>query len=422
MSLKGLLILLVIIILAVAIAAGATFLYFVWQETMPKLTPTTKSDEQTVAGEPLFPTGETQKPEPPAGQPGTTTEEELVVKKPTLVPLVKLATKPVAGFFMLGSGTSTQVVFADRASGHLYVIRPSEGINPVRVSNTTIPKIYELYGGQSGQEIKIIARYLKGGLPQNFSTGLPQDQPAGAEPAVLEGKFLSSQIYSLVVAPAQDKIFYLDRTGNETQGIIADFDGGKKTIVFDSPFNEWLTSWPDASTIALQSKTTSDIPGSLYFLDIKNKTPTKIISNVPGLTTLVSPDRKKVAYSAQWQKELVFGVYDIKERLFGRLPFRTLADKCTWSKSGSLYCAAPADLPLAAYPEDWYSGEVSSNDRFWKVGSENYRAQLLFDPQLAGFNEAIDATSLSVDADESFLLFLNKKDLNLWLLNLKEGF
>ena len=70
------------------------------------------------------------------------------------------------------------------------------------------------------------------------------------------------------------------------------------------------------------------------------------------------------------------------------------------------------------YPDSWYQGEVSFSDAIWKIDVASGNTTMVSDP--ASINsEEVDGVRLSLDDNQNFLFFMNKKDSYLWELNLK---
>ena len=97
-----------------------------------------------------------------------------------------------------------------------------------------------------------------------------------------------------------------------------------------------------------------------------------------------------------------------------------MAEKCVWNKLNTLiYCAVPKNTTFANFPDSWYQGEISFEDQIWEINLENQNTKLLLNPVLLNGGEEVDGIKLSLDKNEDYLLFVNKKDSILWGYNLK---
>ena len=264
-------------------------------------------------------------------------------------------------------------------------------------------------------------RYLKGGgeTIETFVGSLPKEYLGGdlAEENEIKGSFLPNNIKDLSVSPDGSKIFYLFEIGNNIVGTTLNFLDNKKVQVFDSPFTEWLSQWGNEKTILLSTKPSGNAPGYTYSLDLIKKNLLKVLGEINGLTTLLSPDGKFIIYT---DNSLLLSVFYTDSRNSNSLGIRTLPEKCVWNKtSEAVYCAVPKFINAGLYPDIWYQGEVSFSDQFWKIDIKTGNATLLLDPLTVPGGEEIDGIKLALDKDEDYLFFVNKKDSFLWKLELK---
>jgi hypothetical protein len=310
------------------------------------------------------------------------------------------------------------VRYVARATGNIYQTF-ADKIEERKFSTTMIPRVYEAYFGNKGESV--IMRYLKidnktivtfvGALPKEL---LGIDMAGNNE---ISGSFLPDSVSDVSISPDTLKIFYLFNTGNNVIGTTADGLGGKKVQVFDSPFTEWLSFWPNTKMITLTTKPSWDTPGYMYAVDPNKKDLNKVLGDIKGLTTLTSPNGGLVLYG---NNTLSLNVYHTDTRSLDALGVKTLPEKCIWGKvSDVVYCAVPKLIDFGLYPDSWYKGEVSFSDAIWKIDIKSGNATLIADPDLIAGGEEIDGTKLALDDGENYLFFVNKKDSSLWELNLK---
>jgi hypothetical protein len=314
--------------------------------------------------------------------------------------------------------------FVDRAVGHTYeypVLDQTGG--PTRITNTTIPKIQEVVWSSTG--IELVYRFLDGETDNisSFSSKIKPGETSSTETTgEITGLFLTSNIKQLVINPAGNKIFSLidksDKSG--TFGITTNLDGSGKKVIFDSPASYWNISWPKDNIITFTTKPNNKDYGILYFLNIKENTFDRIISNHTGLSTITNKEASLVAYSYSENEQFVLDIYDVTKKLRSNINITTISDKCVWGELDPkiLYCAIPKIIAPNKYPDVWYQGVVSFNDNIWKINTETGAMEELYQ---IGSNEnaEIDAIDLKISKDDSYLAFTNKKDLSLWLLKIK---
>jgi hypothetical protein len=359
----------------------------------------------------LFPFGNETVPEE------TEEEEEVVTPAPTgeRYTLRQLSTAPVAGVIVYTQGSDTVVRYVERATGHVYDIAATGG-SAKRVSNTTVPKVYEARWLPSARTA--ILRYLDsdGESIVSYAALL---RSSGSEESRFEGTFLPRNLKDLALSPG-GRIAYLTKTSSGGTITAADPDGRRSQVLVTLPFSSWLLSWPATSTIAVTTTPSARAFGFLYFLNTTSSRLTKVLGDVPGLTATVNQPLTKVVYSESGERGITTKSLDIKSGAVTELPLQTLpAEKCVWSatRSITLYCAAPFDIPPGDYPDLWYQGLVSFSDNLWELDLESGSATLL--SLLSEEEGGMDATGLRLSPDESFLTFINKNDSSLWSLELR---
>ncbi len=344
--------------------------------------------------------------------------------KPSLPELRKISSSPAAGVYAFeksvkrSDGTKFNAMFSrrvDRITGNVYETR-LDNMEETRVTNTTIPKIYEAVWGNN--ENSLILRYLheNGETIETFFSKITEG-PEGKDGG-LTGTFMPADIKNLAVSPKKDRMFYLTITDGEAAGTVMNIpDNGKKSVIFRHPFTEWLLSWPSDNTITLATKPSGKAPGFMYSIGASGGNLTKILGDINGLTGLMSPDGKKVLYSESASGGFSMKMYDIANGNSDDEP-RTLPEKCVWSPENDVfYCAIPVNPPGGLYPDNWYQGLVSFSDVLARIDVKNGSITILVDPkEFAG--EEIDAVNLTLSKNEDYLLFINKKDGAPWALEM----
>ncbi len=337
-----------------------------------------------------------------------------------VAPLLKeLSTRPSAGAGFVATTTKALLVrFVEKGTGNVYEVGP-EISEESRVTNTTIPKIAEAFWNRDAS--RFIARYTKAGEPDNIQSYYAQILPpvSGQPDGTIQGSFLTENIKTLATSPDQSRIFYLVTHSQGSTGVTAEFDGSKKTQVFDSPLEEWLSQWATPSTVTLTTKPSAGTPGLMFLLNTKNGSLTKVISGIKGLTTLLNPSGSAVLYSESSQGGLLLKIYSLVKSEPVEVSVQTLPEKCLWSKNEPdiLYCAVPYYLPEATYPDAWYQGEVSFSDDIWKIDAATGTGELLARLKPVTRKD-IDATNFFMDTKEDYLFFTDKNDSHVWSLRL----
>jgi len=301
----------------------------------------------------------------------------------------------------------------ERSTGHVHDVVLDTG-DRIRVSNTTIPKVYEVLWKDDASGF--IARFLDdtNSIIKTFSADILTGEE-GVEEGKLDGVFLEEDIDQIAISSDND-LFYLKESNNT--GVRSDFDGDNKKQVIDMDFSEWLYQWTGSSKVLLTTKPSSSVPGYTYSLNTTNGSLEKILGGINGLTTLANKSGEKILYSFSTPSGALLSTYDIQSKESALLSLITLPEKCVWgSDDKTIYCGVPTSAPTGEYPDDWYKGIMSFSDDIWKLDLEFGIAELLVSPtELLGVE--MDIIKLALTENEESLVFINKKDLTAWTLDL----
>lgn len=360
---------------------------------------------------------------------GNSNNDDSFVELPKLRQLSEF---PVAGMFAsttkikksITATTSTTyeittIRFIDRGTGHVYEANDvTSDID--KISNTTLPKIYEAYWNKN--LTATVLRYLKDNNDSisNLYAEIkktPSNIASSTTPYEIKGKYLSN-FDQVSVSPAGDKIFTWNIENGRGVGYVSAFDEKTRTKVVDTPMNQVNIDWPELSTLTVVTKGLSSMSGYMYSINTKNAEMRRVIGDIRGLTARMSNDGKQVIYSTGGSS-IETKLLNTQKGTSGDVIFKTLADKCVWSKirKNEVYCAVPTEIPSGSYPEDWYKGSVSFTDQIWILNTTNGEVHLLANP--LNLNKVlVDAINLTLDPKENYLYFINKRDLTLWSLDL----
>ncbi len=342
--------------------------------------------------------------------------------------LQHLSLVPVAGAGIYTSGSSTVVRYIERGTGYIYQNKVGE-TEAIKLSNTPMIKIYDAFWTDKNnalivQKLKDDAQTIDSFLVTMSSPSLLQASSTSLEGSLsskITPSFLGSNIQSFVLSPAKDRMAYLtSNTTGGVVGIISKTDGSKKTQFFDSPLKSWLLSLPNEATATLTTKPLSTSPGYLYFISTITGVSNKILGGINGLTTLTNTDTTRVLLSKSTDTGIETLTYDVKNSRADDPGITTLPEKCVWSKKEktTLYCAIPYTIPRGSYPDAWYQGRVSFVDELWKVDTLTGILERVADLRAIS-GQDIDAINPILSDREDLLVFINKKDLTLWSLELQ---
>lgn len=330
-------------------------------------------------------------------------EESRDVPVPTLR---QISSAPTAGGIVFSVDGKTMIRYVERATGHVFETA-TDSLEVRRVSNTTIPRIQEAVFSPDGESV--ILRYLDENENLKSFYGAVKKENGS-----LDGWFLDNRILDIAI-DEDGGMFYIQRVGNEGQGIVSDFDGTNGRAVFSSSIYDWSAEWA-GGRVTLTTKPANNILGFLY--ELESGRLISILSG-DGLDTLPSKDGTLVLFSTSDANGTTLFLHDRGSGATTRVPFRTLAQKCAWATNTIFYCASPYDVEQnATYPDDWHKGVASFSDDIWSYDTRAESERLVYDAEADG--KIFDATLLTVDEKGGVLLFMNKKDLTPWMLLLEK--
>jgi hypothetical protein len=302
--------------------------------------------------------------------------------------------------------TDTFVDFVERASGNVIGAKIPT-LEKTRISNITIPKVYESFLNASGTEF--ITRTLYG---ENIVT---EYRKIASGTSTATTSQVTTYPYNTDIFITQgNSVFYTTKTSTGSTGYVGTFDNKKPTQIFTTPLREISASWGGGNTIEIFSKPNSEHGGVSFVVDIKKKTIKESLSGILGLSTNINFDGTYSLYNTNMET-LALGAKVASKNTAFYLGAKTLPEKCVWSKKNTkiAYCVIPSYVEKVGYPEKWYQGTVFFNDTFWSINVETGEQNLVYDPISDGKAQP-DAINLSLNEKENYLFFINKKDLTLW--------
>lgn len=424
---KKILITLVIVILIAALA----WFFFLRAPSQTAPTP----------GEPSGPGGFQPFERPPRQGSGQGTNEPIspstsgtstsVTGEPISVPVLRMISEtPVGGYGVSTTPQTSVVRWMDRGRGNVY---ETDGFSlDVRtLSNTVVPRVFEsiwnrnltavigtMLENSDGEARTLYAEIVARKLDSASTTA--SVNPDEFTEYELKGKNMPNNILAYAASPRRDSVFLLIEENGRAVGYTATFSGSSMKRVADMPFMQVNIEWPETDTVAITTKGSAEHPGYLYLLNLRTGALRKAAGPLPGLSAKVSRDAKYAILSATGSgQNVVTSVFDLTQSKGTDAVIRTLADKCVWGNfyKELVYCAVPSNLDQAVYPDDWYRGNVSTNDRIWQVnaktGETNLVSSLPMEEEIL-----IDGYNLTLDEKDAFLFFMNKRDLSLWSLDL----
>jgi hypothetical protein len=324
-------------------------------------------------------------------------------------------TKPVATKPVVVAKPVTQTVidhmirYVSRGNGYVYEIK--DGGIPLQISNIYIPNIYEAFFADNNTTA--ILRFLRSDYKTiaTYSVPIPPLNTDGTR-TQKSGIYLPDNISEIAVSPDGSEIARV--TTDTTGAIITTSNTGGATIktIARSPFTEWIPMWA-GNTVYIQTKAASIANGYLYSINSSNTRLQRVVGDVPGLTTSISPSGTYVLYSQSTPTGFVTSLLDTKTGIVSPISLAILPEKCTWLQNEDLICAGNSTVPSGTYPDDWYAGTMHFSDQLYHIYTGTNTYTVLYNGQAQSF----DMTNLQVDEGQQFVYFIDKNTGLLWQFN-----
>ena len=333
--------------------------------------------------------------------------------------LFQIASSPVAGFITIEKSGKTIIRYADRATGNIYdAILPnatSSNLEKIRVTNNTLPKIYEAHFKSDGNAV--LFRSVEDGddFIKNLLLNLTPPQA-------------SSTLYSVSsidlrgdlgqVSTGRDNFLYyvLEDSGSI---VSTNFSGTGARTLFSSSFDNWRIE-PAGTNLLLYTKPSTKAYGYAYFLNSSNGAISKVLGPLNGLVAKPNSQGTRVAYSHYNNNRTYLFVKNLENNRDSEVSPATLAEKCAWSTKidNHLYCGVKSTNQNTEEPDSWYRGETQFSDNIWRFDTGGEIAEILSEPK-SEIAANIDMYTPKLSLKEDYLVFINRTDLSLWVLKLE---
>ncbi|MBU1167095.1 hypothetical protein KKC60_01660 [Patescibacteria group bacterium] len=303
-----------------------------------------------------------------------------------------------------------KILFFNKELEEFYQINP-DGSNEESISSAGFNNVFDLSWGLSKDRAII---YFSGdqGISKRLIAFNLNDQSYNN---------LGDNVTDAALSPNGEKIVYLytDQEKGVSNISTANFDGSKWKIVYPFDQNEVSLSWPDAFRFFVSGDATSYGSGSLYEVDTEGGDFKTLVGDVYGLSYKVSPDGKKVIYTASSEpraKELYLYVTDIEGKEHKDLDIATMTEKCTFAQDNrTVYCAVPKkgnqDFVL---PDDYNDEKYITADSFYRIDTETGVKEKLAD--VDDFSSMYDAVDPFISESGRTMYFKRRQDNMLYAL------
>ena len=336
--------------------------------------------------------------------------------------LTRIISEPVAGACAIVNIDGEDMVrYVEQKTGDIYEYSLTTK-NSERLLQQTLLGIHSALWTKSGGNV--VLRFLKeeddNAIIKTYA--IPLANVLSASNTASVGKFLPDNLQEVVMSSTDsEQVLYLQENNSGSFLMSENLDNeGERQQLLASPFNEWSLEWAKESLVVLTTKPSYNIDGYSYFVNTGTRKMEKVLGEIKGLTTLVSPDMTKILYARSGKNVFDLAIYDVETKTETSLELNTLPEKCAWGAENSnlLYCAVSNFSNNINLPDDWYKGKVSFSDEIWLINTETGKSGVITSTK-DFLREGIDITEISLSPNNDYLLFTNKKDNSLWMLKLE---
>ena len=320
--------------------------------------------------------------------------------------------------------TTTKIRYIEKPTGLIYDINP-DGSGKTQITGTTIPRISSAYFLENGSLVRLTYTSDTSSPDQAFLATIPEKKLPDPKatttepdlPVDLVTKPIANSGSNFSLSPDNKQLFSFIKNGVVFSGIIESKKLTSSKTIVTIPTNEWQTQWFNPNKIAITTKPSSGIMGTLFFLGTDGAL-TPILKNVSDLSALVNPKGDSILYGTDEAGAYMLHVLVLGKNKTTTLSRKTIPDKCVWSQKNDLYCAIPQNLGSLPLPESWYRGFIVFTDTLVKINPNTDESISLTSGQTTKGTYPLDISQLKVSNDSSYILFTNKRDGTLWLFNL----
>lgn len=280
------------------------------------------------------------------------------------------------------------------------------------ISDLVLAGVQESFFSPDGNHV--VSRYLSGEFIETYVGTIEFLEGQ----YFLEGDFLAPNIPFVSMNQTSSTMVFFEIVNRRAVGRVMDLVSGNSRVVFNSPFTEWLPQFAGPNIFTLTTRAAAGIDGYSYVYEQdKIDVFKRGVAGLPGLTTNYNQDASKVIYSLGQNRNIETYVMDLENGSVTALGIRTLAEKCVWETRDVVICGVPRVIVGGEYPDDWYQGVVTFDDNLWRINTNTGIEEIISNLTDDSGNTPIDV--INPILKNNILIFTNKKDLSLWMLDLR---
>lgn len=370
----------IIILLVIALLLGGAAFYFLYFKKLPAL---------------------------PFGLGGPSVTEEIPTPTPGVVPGEKIA--------QISSEGAVSPIATTDGSRILYIGKNGDifdsSFDGSDVKRTPFTPLQNLIKVLWAKDRSTFTAIYGGTGKKTFFYYNPANRQATPYPGTVAAAALSG---------VEDKLVYHSSDGLSGTPLIAiaDLDGKNAKTVLQARLRGVDLAWISQNDIAVSTTPSGLAPNMLWLLNPVSGKLTSILSDIYGLTARWSPSGEQFLFSQTTAqgKDLSLSIANKNATSVKSVPAATLPEKCVFSRDEkSIVCAIPQIMPDIVWPDDYYKKLYEAPEQIWRIDLVSGKKDLLHE-----FNSSLfDAAELILSSNEDRLIFINRKNGELYSLMLK---
>lgn len=227
-------------------------------------------------------------------------------------------------------------------------------------------------------------------------------------------------VTALAVSGLENKIAY--QSSDNALGVpiiaTADLDGKNAKTVLQARLRGIDLAWISQTDIAVSTIPSGLAPNMLWTLNTTSSKLSSVLSDIYGLTVKWAPSGERFLFSQTTTqgKNLTLSIAEKNGTGIKPISSATLPEKCTFAHDEkSIVCAIPQTMPNIVWPDDYYKKLYETPEQIWRISLVSGQKDLLYEFDTPLF----DASNLIFSSNEDRLVFVNRKDGELYSLILK---
>lgn len=320
--------------------------------------------------------------------------------------LVQISKDPVVGTTL----RDDELLYFKRGTGHIFT-SPFDASRPEeRLTNFSIPNIMDASWSPSRAYTLVTA--LNETTVRRFWIHFTST-------STIESGFFPDDIMSPTFSHAEEKIAGIAKNGSSYNVVIASPQGKTPKTILQTTLPDLELSWISKTLLGLQTRSSAFIPSILQTVPAVGGVASTVLADVRGLDVLwdTTSNRFLTLEVAGDGKRPALVLRDRRTPREGKeLSFKTLPEKCVWSKTSTstVYCAIPWSFGSEPVPDGWWKGKVAFDDSVWKIDVNTGDASSVLE------GGSFDIIRPILSPKEDYFFFINKKDSMLWSLRLTD--